>query len=126
MAERVQETTETVARDDSGATRSEVVRSRDSASAGFKAEQIVYLIFGILEAILGLRVVLSLLGANQANSFAHMVYAVSYPLVAPFFGLFGYQFQAGVSRLEIETIVAMVVYAILGWIIVKLVNIGRS
>jgi hypothetical protein len=110
MAEQVQETTEI----------------RDSAGAGFKVEQIVYLIFGILEAILGLRVVLSLLGANQANSFAHLVYSVSYSFVAPFFGLFGYQFQAGVSRLEIETLVAMVVYAIVGWIIIKLVNIGRS
>jgi hypothetical protein len=55
-----------------------------------------------------------------------LVYSVSYPFVAPFFGLVGYQFQAGVSRLEIETIVAMVVYAIVGWIIIKLVNIGRS
>ncbi len=83
--------------------------------------QIVYFIAGVITAILGLRFILALLGANPSNAFANFVYTVSHPLVAPFFGLFNYQSRVGVSRFEIETLVAIIVYALIAWGIVKLV-----
>lgn len=50
---------------------------------------IVYLIGGIIEAILGLRIVLRLIGANPANDLVALVYNLSTPIVAPFSGILG-------------------------------------
>jgi len=47
-------------------------------------------------------------------------------LVAPFFGLFGYTFQYGVARVEIETLVAIVVYSLIGYGIGRLLAVGHS
>jgi len=70
-------------------------------------------------------VVLSLLGANRGSGFGQLIYGVTAPLVAPFFGLFGYNMQYGVVRFEIETVVAMVVYGLIGYAIARLVSLGR-
>jgi hypothetical protein len=76
--------------------------------------------------LLAFRFLLSLLGANESNSFAHFIYSVSHPFAAPFFGLFHYNsIQNGVSRFEIYTLVAMAVYAAVAWILSYLSNIGR-
>jgi hypothetical protein len=70
--------------------------------------------------------VLALLGANTTNGFAQFIYNTSHPFVAPFFGLFNYNnIQYGVSRFEVYTLVAMAVYAAIGWILSYLANIGR-
>lgn len=89
------------------------------------AARIVYYIGGALLALLGLRLLLALLGANRANPFADFVFSVSYPFVAPFFGLFGAEPAYGQSVLELSTIVAMIVYAILTAGIAKLFTLGR-
>jgi hypothetical protein len=44
--------------------------------------------------------------------------------VAPYFGLFNYDEQIGVSRFEFETLVAIVVYAIVMAILARLVTLG--
>lgn len=81
---------------------------------------------GIIIALLAIRVVLSLLGANRGNAFAELIYGITYPLVNPFFGLFGYEFEYGVARLEIETLVAILVYGLIGWGISKLFTLNRA
>lgn len=85
------------------------------------AERIVYLVGGILLAILALRFLLRLLGANSGAGFADFIYTISHPFVTPFFGLFNYHEQFGVSRFEFETLIAMVVYAIVMVIVAKIV-----
>ncbi|HTE57902.1 MAG TPA: YggT family protein [Verrucomicrobiae bacterium] len=50
---------------------------------------ILYAIGGIIEALIGLRIVLRLLGANPASGFVNMVYDWSTPFVTPFSGIFG-------------------------------------
>jgi uncharacterized protein YggT (Ycf19 family) len=88
--------------------------------------QVIWLIAGIILLLLGFRFVLSLLGANTTNSFAHFIYTTSHPFVTPFFGLFHYNnFNYGVSRFEVYTLVAMAVYAAVAWILGYLTNIGR-
>lgn len=100
-------------------------RDQTAQKAGWKLESIAYWIGGIIEALLGIRIVLSLLGANQANPFAQFVYSVTYPFVAPFYGLFSTTFQYGVSRLELEALTAMVVVALITWAIAGLIHIIR-
>ena len=84
-----------------------------------KLIQAVYLIFGVIEALLLIRFVLRALGANPEAGFAQFIYGVTAVLVAPFVGLFGTP-QAGGSALELSTLVALVVYPLLGWLIAKL------
>ena len=126
MAEQVNEVRESTVVGDGTLARKQVVSTRSSATPYAKAEQIIYLLLGILETVLAVRVVLSLLGANQGNPFAQLIYGISGIFVAPFFGLFGYQFQYGIARFEIETVVAMVVYALIAWILARLTRIGRT
>jgi hypothetical protein len=88
--------------------------------------RIIWLAAGIILLLLAFRFILSLLGANTSNSFAQFIYNASHPLVAPFFGLFHYNnIQYGVSRFEVYTLVAMLVYAAIAWILSAAVNVGR-
>jgi uncharacterized protein YggT (Ycf19 family) len=90
-----------------------------------KVQYFIQTLFGVLLVLLAVRIVLSLFGANPDNPFANFIYSVSNPFVAPFRGLFGYDLDYGVSRFEIETLVAMIMYGLLGWIIVRLVALGK-
>jgi hypothetical protein len=89
------------------------------------AERVVWLVAGVILAILAFRFVFTFLGANPANSFAHFIYSVSQPLVAPFFGLFNYNYVYGVSKFETYTLVAIAVYALAAAGIARLVTLGR-
>lgn len=89
------------------------------------AERLVYYILGVIQMLLVLRFVLSLLGANRQNAFASFVYDVSHPFAQPFFDLFSYKMQYGTSRLEVETLVAMVVYGLIGAGIAALIRLPR-
>jgi hypothetical protein len=124
MDQETQQVRETVSTTGNGATSTQTVTSR--ATTGTPGERIVWYLVGLIEALLALRVVLSILGANRGNAFAELIYGVTYPLVSPFFGLFGYTFEYGVARLEIETLVAMAVYALVGWGISRLFTLGRA
>lgn len=131
IIEETQETTTTNTMPNKTTTR---VTTRESGDENVVAgrthdttlERIIYYIMGLISTVLAIRFVLSLLGANTANSFANFIYSVSYPLVAPFFGLFGYKVQYGVARFEIETLVAIAVYAAVGYGIVQLIRIIRK
>jgi hypothetical protein len=90
------------------------------------ASRIIWFVAGVILMILGFRFLLALLGANPANGFVNFIYDVSQPLVAPFFNMFNYNvIQNGVSRFEIYTLIAMLVYAAIAWGLSALVNIGR-
>jgi hypothetical protein len=82
--------------------------------------QAVWLVFGIIEGLLAIRFLLLLLGANRANDFAQLILGASRPLVAPFVGLFGTP-AVGPSVFELHTLVAMLVYLLLAWVMVKIV-----
>jgi hypothetical protein len=89
------------------------------------AERIVYLVMIILQTLLLFRFLLSLLGANRGNPFADFVFTTSAPFVQPFMGLFGFETAYGASRIEIETIVASLAYAVLAMIIMALLRLPR-
>ena len=50
---------------------------------------IIYAIGGFIEALVGLRFILRLIGANAENAFVSWVYTWSTPFVAPFSGILG-------------------------------------
>jgi cation transport ATPase len=123
--QKVEETT--TQSGDTVAKTTQTTNSKDDAGHSQNvATRVVWYLAGILLVLLGFRFVLSLLGANTTNSFADMIYSASLPFVAPFFSLFSYQQSYGVSHLEIYTLVAMAVYALVAWGIEKLVNLNRA
>ncbi len=88
-----------------------------------KVNGVIWLLAGILEALIGLRVILKVLAANPANSFASFIYNVSHLFLAPFFGLVGEPRSDG-NVLEISSLIAMVVYFLIAVAIVRLVEIS--
>lgn len=127
MPEEVREVQETTSVDGNTVQTTQRVSDTRGEAAHERnvADRVVWYIAGVLITLLSIRFVLSLLGANRSNGFADFVYSVTYPFAAPFFGLFGYQVQYGVSRFEIETLVAIAVYALLAYGISKLIHINR-
>jgi hypothetical protein len=77
-----------------------------------------WFVLGLLEAVLGLRFVLSLLGANERNDFAAAVYGLTWVFVGPFRTLFATPASGG-SSFELYTLVAMLVYFVAWWVVVK-------
>lgn len=92
-----------------------------------KVNQIIWYIAGVIIALHFVRVVLAVLGANLENGFANFIYAITDPFVTPFRGLLQVgEFQAGVSRLEVETLLAAAVYALIAWGITKAIDLTRK
>ncbi len=113
----------TVVRDDEG---DNVDYADDYASPQTVMARVVWFIAGVILALLGVRFILSLLGANTTNGFANFIYSASHPFVAPFFNLFHYNsIQYGVSRFEVYTLVAMLIYALVAAGIAYLLTINR-
>lgn len=72
---------------------------------------LVWLLLGIVEALLILRVLFKALAANSAAGFVQLVYNASAPLVIPFRGIFATPEHAG-NVLELSSLVAIVVYGL--------------
>ena len=87
--------------------------------------RVIWYVGGLVSILLAFRFVLALLGANITNAFAQLIYNVTTPLVSPFFSLFGYTPTYGASTVEVFTLVAIAVYALVAWGLVKLVTITR-
>lgn len=82
--------------------------------------QVIYYLTGALAVLLLLRILLRLFGANPDNQFAEFIYNLSKPFVAPFNNLFGTP-ELGRQVFDINAIVAIVAYAILAWLIGRLI-----
>ena len=99
------------------------VVARDGYRANLAA-RIVYIVGGIIIALLALRFLFALLGANPNNGIADFVYTASHPFAAPFFSLFSYNQTLGHSRFEFTTLVAIVIYALIMALLARLVSLG--
>lgn len=80
----------------------------------------IWLVVGIIMILLGLRFMMLLLGANPTAPFTQFIYGVTAPLMAPFEAVFG-RVRYGTALFDWSTLLAMVVYALIGWIITSLI-----
>jgi hypothetical protein len=84
---------------------------------------VVWFLAGLIIAVLAIRFILVMSGANPDAGFADLIYNLSSPFRAPFAGLFGapitYEGAVTAGQIEFETLVAMAVYALLAWAITK-------
>lgn len=101
----------------------QVVADR-TVDSGVVVRRAIYYIFGIIIALLILRLVLLLLAANQGAPFVDFVYNLSAVFAWPFFGIFSYQPTYGQSTLEISTLIAILVYALVAMGLGRLFTLG--
>ena len=125
MAEIIQETvtTENV---DTNADKIMTTPVKAGATKSETTEYLIYYIFGALEVLLAFRLVLKIMGANISSAFVSFIYGLSGIFILPFEGIFRRGVSEGLetaSVLEPSTLVAIIVYAFLGWGIVKLIRI---
>jgi hypothetical protein len=102
------------------------VAAANQNSAIARVVNIVYFLFGALELMLAIRVVLHLVGANPGNGFANFIDVLSWPFVALFASLLQNPTLGGTSVLEVTTIIAMLVWAIVAWLAGRLIWLTLS
>lgn len=87
----------------------------------FRLYQIIWYVLGVVEVLLAGRILLKLMGANPNSGFTSLVYSLSAPLASPFSGVLGVTTAPELkSVLEWSTLIAMLVYAVLAFGLVKL------
>jgi uncharacterized protein YggT (Ycf19 family) len=84
-----------------------------------RAGRLISFLFGVIIALIGIRVLLRLIAANPDNPFAQFISTASGPFVAPFLTLTATPVYGG-AAIEVSSLIAMLVYALLGWALVKL------
>lgn len=101
-------------------------RAEVSPSGGEMARRLIALVFGIIQALIVLRIVLLLLDAREGNDLVAFILNASQLFVAPFEGIFRTNaLTAGGSILDIAAIAALVGWTILELIFFWIVNIFR-
>jgi hypothetical protein len=99
--------------------------SSPSTKPLYRGTQIVWYILGLLEALLAFRFVLKLLAANPSAGFSSFIYTISSPFAAPFLNVFRVTKVEG-SVFEWTTLLAMLVYGLVAWGIIKLFVMGKT
>ncbi|MDO8481686.1 MAG: YggT family protein [bacterium] len=91
----------------------------------YRGTQIVWYILGLIEVLLAFRFALKLLGANPDAGFSSFIYGVTYVFAAPFLNVFSITQVAG-SVFEWTTLLAMFVYLVVAFGILKLFLMGKT
>jgi uncharacterized membrane protein len=100
------------------------VANQNSAVA--RIVNISYFLFGALQLLLIIRFILYLVGANMLNGFGNFINAITTPFVALFATLLQNPVISGSAVLEITTIIAMIVWAMVAWIVGRLIWLVMS
>ena len=129
--------TEIVRDDATGTVREESHMTRDagggvvdsaevvsSTTPARRATEVIYLLFGIVDGLLLIRVVLKLLAANPLAGFSKFIYGLTDVFLAPFRNLLPTVGGGSGAVLEMSTIIAIIVYALIGWAVVRLIAIA--
>ncbi len=107
-------------------TNQVVERTEVAPSGGEMIRRVVVLIFGIIQSLIVLRILLLLLNAREGNGVVRFILDASQPFVTPFIGIFNVDaLHASGSVLDIAAIAALVGWTILEAIVIWAVNIMR-
>ena len=88
--------------------------------------RLIVFLFGLIQALILLRIVLLLVAAREGNDLVAFVYNLSELFVAPFRGILGIDaVAAGSSELDIGAIVALIGWTLIEFLILALLNIFR-
>lgn len=97
------------------------VEARQSRAAWL--ENLIYFVFGGISLLIAARVLLKAIGANPENAFTNLVYGLSRPFVAPFATMVEPVSLGTTAVFEIASIIAIIFYLILAWLVVRLMHL---
>jgi uncharacterized protein YggT (Ycf19 family) len=100
----------------------EHVTMTEQSRYNFRAAAVVWFVVGAVEIFIAARFLGKLFGASAHSAFVNFIYQVSGPMVAPFTGIFG-DTGTRTNTFETASLVAIVVYAVIGWGLVVLIRI---
>jgi hypothetical protein len=100
----------------------EHVSVTEVGSYNFRAAAVVGFVVGAIDILIAARFLGKLLGASSQSAFVNFIYQVSSVMVAPFTGIFG-DTGSQTNKFETASLVAIVVYAVIGWGLVVLIRI---
>ena len=98
-----------------------VVMTEQKPPQNFRAAAVVWFVVGVVEIFIAARFLGKLFGASAQSAFVNFMYQVSGPMVAPFTGIFG-DTGTRTNTFETASLVALVVYAVIGWGLVVLIR----
>ena len=98
------------------------VSMTEQSRYNFRAAAVVWFVVGVVEIFIAARFLGKLFGASAQSAFVNFIYQVSGPMVAPFTGIFG-DTGTRTNTFETASLVALVVYAVIGWGLVVLIRI---
>lgn len=90
--------------------------------AVWRAQRIIYYVFGVIQAFIAIRFILKLLAANTQSPFVQIVYNISWVFVFAFNGVVPNTVSGG-SVFEWFSLVALVVYALISFGLAKLIGL---
>lgn len=90
---------------------------------GRKRDRAIWLVAVVLEVLIAFRVFLKLIAANPQSGFASFIYNITAPFLAPFAGLTSTPAADNGAVLEISSLIAMAVYALLFWLALYVVRL---
>jgi len=99
----------------------------DRAAAVDWVTRVVWFVIGLMDVLIAIRFVLLATGANEDAGFAKLIYGLTGWMVAPFANLFGsnlvYPGAANTAVIEWASLVAIVVYLLVGLLITKIAQL---
>jgi hypothetical protein len=93
---------------------------REQRIFSFKVTQLIWLLLGILEALIALRIGLKLIGANPASPIVALIYGFTSLFLFPFAGMVATP-SSGSIVLELSSLSAMLIYALVAWAVERIV-----
>ena len=96
------------------------------ATAVDTIRRVVWLLFGVLQAMLILRIVLLLLNANEGNDLVAFIVGVTDPFVEPFRGMFRLDEVSGSSGsvLDFAAVVALIAWTLIEALVLAIVSLA--
>jgi len=86
----------------------------------FKVTQLIWLLLGLLEALIALRIGLKLIGANPASPIVALIYGFTSLFLFPFEGMIASP-SFGSIVLELSSFFAMLIYGLIAWAVERTV-----
>jgi uncharacterized protein YggT (Ycf19 family) len=94
----------------------------EPATHNYRAVQIVWFLTSLITTLIVIRFVLRLLGASLQSGFVTLIYSLTDALVTPFRAIFPAT-SGQSSTVDVASLVAIVIYALVGWGLVSLVKL---
>lgn len=91
---------------------------------GIILRRAVWCVSGAIIALLTLRTILPMLGVSATNEFASFIYGISSLFVVPFYTIMTPQPGYTNALIEVNSLVAIAVYALGAWAVAKLMTLG--